>query len=354
MIASSINGKANAYLVQGLPSVLARRVIEQVLCFEPRSRVYAIIHEDDADYTQKLLFEFESAQRSRVELIYGDLTAIDFGLAGSDYLLLANSVTRVHHIVAPSAVFVDGSNYSDVGAALGREIIEFARTASSLESLVVYSSAMVSGDRTGTVKEDELAQGQSFRGFFERALALMELMLLRTKGEVPAVVLRPTLMSADSQTGECERTSPIFRLVEAMLSLPEGAPLAIPSDRAPVHLVSTDYVARVAYYLGRRVDSIGKTLHITDKHPADLAHTLELLAKSAGQTARMSAMPAGLNQKLQQPVSGWSRLYNEIRGPRVFYDARQATALLNDCGIACPAFEDYADKIVSFVRGKRA
>src|SRR5690606_38676877 len=118
---------------------------------------------------------FDQSQRSRIELLSGDITALDFGLSRSEYLSLTRRVRRVHHIVASGSLFVDASNHSEVGAALGREILEFARAASFLESAIVYSSAGVSGDRKGTVLEDELVHGQSFPRPFEQALALMEL-----------------------------------------------------------------------------------------------------------------------------------------------------------------------------------
>ena len=352
---SAVSGTTSAYLVNGLPSLLALRVVEQILCFEPRARVYAIVHEDDIDYTQRLLSELEGTQRSRVDLLPGNLASLDFGLSGSDYLLLASRVTRLHHIPAASNVFVDASNHTEMGAALGRELIEFARAASGLEVVVAYSSAAVSGDRTGTVLEGELAEGQGFSGqrHFEQALALMELMLQRAREEIPLVVLRPSLLAADSQTGECERTSPLFRLVDAILSLPEGQAVVVPSERAPLHWVAIDYVARVAYYLGRRRDSIHKTLHLCDEHPSLLVHVLELLLRASGHQPRPSMMGAGFNQRLQPPMSLWNRASAELAGPHVFYDARQARHLLQGSGIACPAFEDYAEKVVSFVRGKR-
>src|SRR5690606_22868459 len=83
-----------AYLLNGLPSLLARRVLEQVLCFEPRARAFAIVHVDDFDHAERLLAQLESSQRARVELLRGDLTTIDFGLSGREYLSLAAEVRR--------------------------------------------------------------------------------------------------------------------------------------------------------------------------------------------------------------------------------------------------------------------
>src|SRR5690606_13233527 len=148
-------------------------------------------------------------------------------------------------------------NALSMGAALGREVVEFGRAASRLRIFVLYSSAGVSGDRSGTVLETELLHEQSFSRPFEQALALMERVVRRASAELPVVVVRPTTLTGDSQTGECERTGPLHRLVETILALPAQQTLRVPRERSPLHLVPVDYVARVAYYLGRRTDSAG-------------------------------------------------------------------------------------------------
>lgn len=344
---------ASTYLLNGLPALLARRVLEQILCFEPRARVFAIVHTDDIDFAERIVKELDVAQASRVSLLTGDLTALDFGLGGREYMELARWVHRVHHVVTPGTVYVDAANQALVGAALGRELVEFGRAAAALKSLVIHSSVGVSGDRSGTVMEDDLVHGQAFSNSFDQALALMECIVRRAKDQLPALVVRPALLSGDSQTGECERTSPLYQLVEAMLALPAAQPARVPNDRSPVHLVATDYVARAAYYLGRRADTVGHTFHLTDAHPTELSHVIRLLLAAAGHPSRDS-MGAGLGPRVQPPMSEWARACAKLRGPAVYYDARRAQEVLGPSTIACPAFEDYADKLVDFVRGRQA
>jgi len=339
-----------AYLVNGLPSLLARRVLEQVLCFEPRAKVFAIVHADDVDYVERTLLELEPVQQGRVELLTGDPTAIDFGLSGAEYLTLAQRVRRVHHVVTPTAVYADAANADEVGAALGREVVEFGRAATSLQAFVVYSSAGVSGDRSGTVLEEELEAGQSFSRPFERALALMERIVRGARDELPFVVVRPTTLAADSQTGECERTTPLYQLVEAVLAIPRTQVVRIPQERAPLHLVAVDYVARAAYYAGRRQDTLGSTLHLTDTHPTTIGHLLDLVLDACGHERREKQ---NLGSRLQQPISDLTRAYATLRTPHVYYDTRQMDRLLGQSSISCPPLRDYADKVVTFVQGRQ-
>ncbi len=354
MSASDPLVRPGAYLVNGLPSLLSRRVLEQVLCFEPRVKVFCIVHPDDVDYTERVLALFEESQRSRVELFAGDLTAIDFGLSGSEYLTLGRHVAKVHHVVTPGTLYVDAENQAAVGAALGREIVEFARAAPCLQNCVVYSTAGVSGDRTGTVMENELVRGQGFPNPFAQALALMELMVRKAEALFPSVVVRPTLLSGDSQTGECETTSPLYRLVEAILRAPENLALRVPAARAPVHMVAVDYVARAAYYVGRRRDTVGRTLHLTGERPRSLSALLKLVLLACERKTMETRLGSNVNPRLQPPANDSSRDFARasaaLNGPNVYYDARQSAEVLGESGIACPPFEDYADKIVSYVR----
>jgi nucleoside-diphosphate-sugar epimerase len=167
---------------------------------------------------------------------------------------------------------------------------------------------------------------------------------------LPAVIVRPTTIAADSQTGECERTTPLYQLVDAVLSVPPTQIVRIPQDRAPLHLVAVDYVARAAYYAGRRRDTVGSTLHLADAHPTTVGHLLELVLDACGHERREKSSIAS---RLPQPVSDLSRACAALRGPHVFYDTRQLDGLLSQSGIACPPFREYADKLVHFVQGRR-
>ena len=84
------------------------------------------------------------------------------------------------------------------------EILEFAEAAPRLQRLVCWSSATVSGNREGFVKETELDDRMGFRNPIEESLYRVERMLGESADELPIVVLRPALMVGDSVTGEAE------------------------------------------------------------------------------------------------------------------------------------------------------
>ena len=73
-----------SYLVTGLPCLLARRIVEQILCFEPKAVVQALVHEDELDVARSFLEALDEPQRARVNVLSGDPTALDWGLSGSE------------------------------------------------------------------------------------------------------------------------------------------------------------------------------------------------------------------------------------------------------------------------------
>lgn len=342
---------AQHYLVTGVPCLLARRVVEQVLAFEPRCFVHALAHADDIDRAGSMLDGLDPQQRARVRLIGGDPVAIDWGLAGSEYLELAATVNRAHFVVHPRelAAVRFAERY---GAFLGRELVEFARAAAHLESAVVYSALAVSGDRTGTVGEDELYAGQSFKQDRDQALATMELMVRRQLGRLPFVVVRPARLAGDSQTGEFDPETPMGRLLEAIVQLKPQQVVRVIRARTPAYVVATDFVARAAYYLGRLEQARGKTFQLSEQHPRSLQNLVHLLLERSGHKGER--IDASVDPRFGVSQAHFTRATQDVGSPNVFYDTRRSELVLEKSGISCPPLEDYADKLLTFARDKNA
>jgi hypothetical protein len=62
-------------------------------------------------------------------------------------------------------------------------------------------TAYVAGERTGLIREDELAVGQSYRNTYEQSKAEAEALVRSRFESMPGVILRPSIIVGDSQTG---------------------------------------------------------------------------------------------------------------------------------------------------------
>src|SRR5438309_597100 len=83
----------------------------------------------------------------------------------------------------------------------------------TLLALVHKSTAPVSGDRRGMVLESELDRGQRARNVVEATKLRAEKIVRNAAREVPVIVVRPTTVIGDSQTGEVDRLDGPYLLV---------------------------------------------------------------------------------------------------------------------------------------------
>jgi len=345
-----------AVLVTGFPSFRARKMVEELVTAGEKTLVYAIVHPKFAEQAKSFLDGLEPVKRQRVVVYEGDAGAIDLGLSGAEYRELAARVERVHHVaqVTYPGVTRKIAEYVNVGAM--REIVEFARVTGRLKCVVVHSSAMVSGNRTGLVLEEELNAQQTFRSVVEETLARAERIARAAMADLPICVVRPTQIVGDSRTGEVDRFDGPYLLMLLILSAPQEFPVLLPTKGdAPMNLVPIDYVVKATRMIGLSRHSAGKTFHLTDPEPLTVRRVFQLVAQSGGRRLPGGFIPSRLTKAvLSAPglgmVSKSPRAFVDTITTPVQYDTRNTNDVLSDFNLKCPAFESYVDALVAFVK----
>jgi thioester reductase-like protein len=285
----------------------------------------------------------------------GDPRSLDLGLSGEEFGTLAESVEVIHHcgsITDPAGT--DEEAAGNVRAAA--EILEFAESAPRLKRLVCWSSATVSGNREGFVKETELDDTMGFRNPVEGSLYRMERMLSESANELPIVVLRPALLVGDSVTGEVEDLNGLYLLIRFLLSAPNYYRIPTPSRTGVrISAVPVDYAVRAGLQIAGDERSIGRTFHIVDPKPVTVRHALNLFAEATGHPAPREHDPLNLATALMR-APGLQRFRNTTRAfldhlkTDVIYDDRNTRELLAGTGIVCPDLESYVDAMVARAR----
>jgi nucleoside-diphosphate-sugar epimerase len=220
----------------------------------------------------------------------------------------------------------------------------------------MLSTASVSGDRKGLVLEQDLQGNQSFRTVVEETKAHAERIARRAMGKVPIVVLRPSTMIGDSETGEVDRFDGPYPLILLILSSPHkvSIPLPIRGD-LPLNLVPIDFVVRAAHRVGSDPRAPGRTIHLVDPSPLPARRVFELVAHVAGRRSPQGVVPShvartlmrtpGLDRVAKSPRAYLQQMITDVR-----HDTRNAEELLRGTGVVCPPFESYVDRIVNYVR----
>ncbi len=351
--------KPETSLLLGFPSFRAARILDVLLddAHAPAGkgvRVHAIVHEKLRSACEDALARLPEPKRSAVNVIAGDAGAIDMGLSGAEFRMLAREVDVIHHAAQVSYPGADrrAAEYLNVGAM--REVLELAEAATSLRACVVHSSASVSGDRVGLVREEELDCGQRFPSVVDETLARAERMARAAMSKVPLVVLRPGFVVGDSKTGEAERLDGPYLLFLLLLAAPPGVVPPVPTRAdARLHVVPVDWLAEVSVRLSREPRAIGRTIHLCEENPPSVRDVVDLVARAGGRRAPRGFLPANLTKALLR-APGLERL---VRSPRAFLDAL-ATPVVYDRTAArellaeqpCPPFASYVDALVGHVR----
>lgn len=352
----SSESQSDVVLVTGYPAFSARHLVDHLLATEPTTRVSVVVREkflaDVRHHTERM----PDAQRERLKVYAGDAAHMDLGLSRSELRELGDTVDRIHHVAEVSYLGADRKAAEEVNLGATKEILEVASLCTRLKLLVHHSTALVSGDRRGTVLESELDQGQGFRNVVEETKARAEKLVRSAMPHLPIAVVRPGILVGSSADGSVDRMDGPYLMFLLILTSPRDVPLPLPGrGEVRIPLVPVDYVVRAASAIGRDTASAGRTFHLVDPKPRTAREVFELVARAGGRRSPRGFLPANLTRALLH-APGLERL---AKNPRTFieqlatevhYDARNTEAALASADIACPSFESYVERLVDVVR----
>jgi thioester reductase-like protein len=344
-------------LLTGFPSLLSRTVCAEIVQSDPLAHVRAIVPPKFEKDASTFLDELPPEQRARVDLIEGDAAAIDMGLSGLEFKALAREVTHIHHCAQVTHLGVDEKAAERINVGGAREALELAGLCDKLRCLVFHSTAHVSGDRTGLVREDDLKEGQAFRSVVEETKARAEKVMRTVMGRVPIAVVRPATIVGDSRSGEVDRFDGPYLLILLVVTSPPDLALPLPgSGEEALNLVPIDWVARASVALGRDERARGRTFHLVDPQPFTTRKVFELVARAGGRRGPRGSIPANLAKALLR-APGLERIAKSPRAlletltTPVTYDAHNSDELLASLSVpSCPPLESYVEKLVEYVK----
>ena len=345
-----------AILVTGFPtSFLATRVVRHLL-LEGRDEVRCIVPAQFMGRAAELKAEYDADMQPRLVFIEGDVTSLDMGLSGAEYGALTREVRIIHHCAAATYLGVEKLVAQRLNIEGTREVIELAEEARSLERLVHWSTALVHGSRRGVVREAELVRS-SFRNIVEETrFRAEELICAAMKRGLPCTVLRPSILVGDSKSGEIDRFEGPYLLILLMLATPVDMRVPLPGrGEVSLNLVPVDYVLHAGFAIANNPRSLGRTFHLVDPRPATARAVFARIASALGKPSPRGSLPTQLaTAVLRTPglerIAHVPRTFLEQLAVEVTYDDANTRELLVDTGIRCPAFEQYADSMVDYVR----
>ncbi len=336
-------------LVTGFPSnFLARYVVPELAIARPQARFVFIVRTQDQSEAERRIRDHGLSQRC--EILEGDVTSIDFGLSGVEYKTLMSSVDELQHLAHVS--YLNASHHLARTVNLGgtREVIEFARASSKLTHIVHWSTALISGTRSGRIKEADFQKPEAFRTYVEQTRFEAERLLREANLTVKLTVMRPSQIVGHSRTGDFERIDGLYVMARMLTDSNLDIPLPLPrlGDR-PLHVVPVDFVARLGATLSARPQLRGQTFHLVDRHPMIARDVFMQMAEHAGRPRPRVILPRGLLSRVLS-APGLGRYLNV---PKAFlgyisvdvdYDDRNV--LVQGLDVSCPHLTSYLPLIV--------
>ncbi|QQR90359.1 MAG: SDR family oxidoreductase [Myxococcales bacterium] len=344
--------------VTGYPEhLLARKVLRQLLLDE-QQRVACLVEERFLEQAKSDLSKIGTGA-DRVEIILGDPVAMDFSLSGAAYLSLARRTRVLHHCANCSYLGASRRDAKLGTLTAAREMLEFAEAAPQLMRCVYWSTALVSGQRLGVIREDELEDDAGFRNPIEEMHFRAERLMHNAMHELPIVVLRPTILTCDSTTGEMDLNQGFLLLVRLLLNAPAEFRIPLPAlGDTTLDLVPVDYAAKAGCFIAKQDMAIGKAFHLCDPNALPATEVFALLSEATGHRIATESFAGDLLGALlkfpgMQRLAPVPRSFLQQALTEVKYDSRRADSLLEASGMHCPSFRDYVMQLVDFVKQHR-
>jgi thioester reductase-like protein len=349
-------------LVTGFPGFIARRLVKKLLASDDDLAMTLIAEPSQKEAADAELMHLEATSTSkpsvkeRVRVMTGDVTWMDVGLSGAEFRALTGEVTELYHLAAVHAVGGDKELVMRVNVQGTSNVLSLARAMKNLERFVHFSSAYVSGDRTGVILEEELEEGQSFRNAYEASKFKAEVIVRRAADRIPVTIVRPAGVVGDSRTGEIDRFDSVYHIGMLLAASPVAITIPLPgAGRAPLNIIPVDYLIDVVHVLASKSDTVGKTFHVIDPNPLSSRGVYEAIAARAGRKLPRYYVSPNLTKALLR-IPGLERFAAvshqaiDYLNHMAFYNSRNTVEALEGTGIRCPQFEEYVDNLMRYVR----
>lgn len=344
-------------LVTGFPGFVAKHLLKRLIVLQPDATFYLLLQAHLRGIAEASLAELERELpefEGRWELVEGDITSVRLGIAQAKHRELLAKITTVWHLAAIYDLAVPEKIAYKVNVGGTMHILDFCAACSGLERLNYISTCYVSGEREGTIYEDELDAGQRHQNHYESTKFWAEVEVRRRAEDIPTVILRPGIIVGDSRTGETDKYDGPYFLMKLVQRAPDWLPMVnVGRGEALVNLIPIDFAADAMAFLGLKAGIAGQTFHVADSHPMQARDVIATVLEALGRPPAVTTVPAGIvDAALRRPalekLAGVPRetlsYFNHVAG----FDTQKAQAALSGTEIRCPHLSSYMQTLVDY------
>ena len=349
------------YFVTGATGFIGRRLVRKLLARKGAVVHFLIRHESEGKVAA--LREYWNADAHHAIPVFGDLTQKKLGVSADDVKKLKGHVSHFYHLAAVYDLAADRDSQIAANIEGTRHAVELAK-AIDAGHFHHISSIAAAGLYEGVFREDMFDEAENYEHPYFLTKHESE-KIVRTECKVPWTVYRPAMVVGDSHTGEMDKVDGpyyFFKLIQRMRQvLPPWLP-AVGIEGGRVNIVPVDYVVAALDWISHREGIAQRCFQLVDPVGYRVGDVLDIFARAAHgpkfslfvNAALFGFIPKGVMKGLMAlaPVRRVRRaIMKDLGLPEDIlqfvnyptrFDSREAQAMLEGSGIACPNLKDYA------------
>lgn len=349
----------------GFPGFLGSRLLPQVVERIRDGHAVCLIQSKFSHLAHRRVGEIASLHpdlHGRIELVTGDITQPDLGLAPKTLERLQGETTEVYHLAAVYDLSVSEEVGRKVNVDGTRHVLDFAQgcaDSGGFRRFQYVSTCYVSGRHPGVFTEDDLDVGQTFNNHYESTKYEAEVLVQERMAEgLPATVYRPGIVVGDSRTGVTQKFDGPYFVIRWILRQKGIAVVPVVGDptQYTVNVVPRDFVIDALVHLSGLDISAGKVYQLADPSPLTVDEMMDEIVHYVDRRVVWMKLPKALAKGMIEYVPFVERIMR-IPAASVDYFTHPTTYTsentqrdLEGSGITCPPFPSYVEPMVRFVR----
>jgi thioester reductase-like protein len=294
---------------------------------------------------------------SRIELYEGDIALPQFGLSDRDWQRLSHELSCIYHAAAYLSFKMDQRAKSILANVEGtRNILRLAEA--SRAHLFHVSTAYLSGETTGRIRERELKEPLAWRNPYEETKFIAEREVHSTcqQKKLSYTVFRPAILIGDSLLGRTIRFNSIYYFMKLFYQFSQQErPSSIVLEAKPeatLNILPVDVAIRAMWALSQSPRVQGRVFHITHPSPLSFRQLISLAERIFGFSIQMSD-PSHVQSVRIRADGEETETAISLYAPYMFgepeFDLTSTTSVLPDYPASFPEMnETYFRKILAF------
>jgi NAD(P)-dependent dehydrogenase (short-subunit alcohol dehydrogenase family) len=349
------------YFVTGATGFIGRRLVRKLLA-RPDAVVHFLVRRESEGKLEALRAAW-GADAARALPVFGDLTQEQLGVSTEDIERLAGRVRHCWHLAAVYDLEADAASQLRVNVEGTRNALAFAQAIGAGHFHHV-SSIAAAGLYEGVFREDMFEEAENYEHPYFLTKHESE-RIVREQSRLPWTVYRPAMVVGDSRTGEMDKVDGPYYFFKPIQRLRQLLPPWLPSiglEGGRINIVPVDYVVDALDHIGHQDAIAGRCFHLVDPQGYRVGDVLDIFSRAAHapriglfvNAALLGFIPRGIRKgllalaplrRIREAVMKDLGLPGDVlqflNYPTRF-DDREARAMLEGSGIACPDLKDYA------------